>query len=113
MPGWGAKLEEVLDPVLPGSEQFRLQQSRAIETSEELLAEFAFLQQSGMLVIGQEPSPSCAPTPTAAPSMAATKMKVVNHLRIGCNYINPLPRRQGIASWPRLPGRSVERQWQM
>ena len=79
---WGEKLEEVFDPPLPGSEQFRLQHNRAMETSEELPGECAFLQQSGMLVIGQEPSPSCAPTPTAPPSMAAMRVKAINHFRI-------------------------------
>ena len=79
MPCWGDKLEK-LDPLLPGSEQFKLQQSRAIETPAVLLADWAFLQQSGMLAI--EPSPSCAPTPTAPPSMAATRRKAVSHLRI-------------------------------
>src|SRR5258705_13661173 len=83
MPGWGEKLEAVFDPPLLGSEQFRLQHSRAIDTSEELPAECAFLQQSGTLVMGQEPSPSCAPTPAAPPSMAAMRVKAVNHFRIG------------------------------
>jgi len=46
----GDKFEEVLVP-LPGSEQLRLQQSRAIETCGVLLADCAFLQQSGMLAI--------------------------------------------------------------
>ena len=80
-PGRGEKLEDVFDP-LPGSEQFKLQHSRAIETSAVLLVDWAFLQQSGMLVIGQEPSPSCAPTPTAPLSIAVTRKKAVNHLRI-------------------------------
>jgi len=89
MPCWGEKLEEELDPPLPGSEQFKLQQSRAIETCGVLLADCAFLQQSGILAI--EPSPSCAPTPTAPPSMAATRVKTVNHLRIlATNYIDVL-----------------------
>jgi hypothetical protein len=83
---WGEKLEEVLDPLLPGSEQFKLQQSRAIETPRLLLVDCAILQQSGMLAI--EPSPSCAPTPTAPLSMAATRRKAVTHLRINMsNYI--------------------------
>jgi hypothetical protein len=72
----------VFEPPLPDSEQFRLQHSRAMETSEVLPADCAFLQQSGMLAIGQEPAPSYAPTPTALPSMAATRMKAVNHLHI-------------------------------
>ena len=76
-------------PLLPGPEQFRLQHKRAMETSEELAAECAFLQQSGMLVIGQEPSSSFAPIPTAPPSMAAARARAVNHFRIGVvNYID-------------------------
>jgi len=54
----------------------------AIDTSAVLPDDCAFLQQSGMLVIGQEPSPSCAPTPTAPPSMAASKMNDVSHFLI-------------------------------
>jgi hypothetical protein len=48
------KLDELLFPVLPGSEQFRLQQSRAIEAPGPLLC--AFLQQSGSFDIGHVPS---------------------------------------------------------
>ncbi len=59
MPCWAEKLDEVFDPLLPGSEQLRLQHSRAIETSGVLLAEWAFLQQSGILAIGQLPSLPC------------------------------------------------------
>jgi hypothetical protein len=33
------KLDDVLEPVLPGSEQIRLQHSRAIETSDVRLAD--------------------------------------------------------------------------
>lgn len=73
-------LEEALVLLLPGSEQFRLQQSRAIETTGALLDDCALLQQSGMLAI--EPSPSCAPAPTAPPSIAAMRAKAVSHLRI-------------------------------
>jgi hypothetical protein len=50
-PCWDEKLEEILDPLLPGSEQLRLQHSRAIEACGVLLAVCAFLQQSGMLAI--------------------------------------------------------------
>jgi hypothetical protein len=87
-PGCGEKLE-AFDPLLPGSEQFRLQHNRAIEPSAVLPDDCAFLQQSGMLVIGQEPSPSCAPTPIAPPSMAASKMNDVSHFLITeSNYID-------------------------
>src|SRR5260370_21486973 len=87
VPCWGETVEEELVPPLPSSEQFRLQHSRAIETSGALLADCAFLQQSGRFDIGQEPSPRCAPTPTAPPSIAATRVKAVNHFRIAVlNY---------------------------
>jgi hypothetical protein len=48
------KPDEPLFPVLPGSEQFRLQQTRAIEAPGTLLR--AFLQHSGNFNIGHEPS---------------------------------------------------------
>ena len=82
MPGCGEKIEDAFGPLLPGSEQFRLQHNLAMKTSEVLLADWAFLQQSGMLVIGQEPSPSWAPAPTAPARMDTTSTKTVNHLRI-------------------------------
>ena len=84
MPCWG-ELEE-LDPLLPGSEQFKLQQSRAIEAPGVLLADCAFLQQSGMPAI--EPSRSCAPALTAPPRSPAMRVKTVNHFRIvGMNIL--------------------------
>jgi hypothetical protein len=74
-------MEDAFGP-LPGSEQLRLQHNLAMKTSEMLPADCAFLQQSGMLVIGQEPSPSGAPTPTTPARMEVTSTKAVNHLRI-------------------------------
>ena len=50
VPGEVEKLEEELDPVLPGSEQLILQHNLAIETSGVLLIECALLQQSGRFV---------------------------------------------------------------
>jgi hypothetical protein len=92
VPCRGETLEEELVPPLPGSEQFKLQHSRAIETSGEVLADCAFLQQSGRFDIGQEPSCSCAPTPTAPPSMAATRVKAVSNFRIDVvDYIHQFP----------------------
>jgi hypothetical protein len=91
VPCGGETVEEELVPLLPGSEQLRLQHSRAIEACGVLLADCAFLQQSGMLVIGQEPSCSCAPTPTMPPSMATTRVRAVSHFRIDVvNYIDRL-----------------------
>ena len=48
------KLGELLFPLLPGSEQFRLQQTRAIAAPGPVPS--AFLQQSGSFDIGHEPS---------------------------------------------------------
>jgi hypothetical protein len=70
------KLYDTFEPLLPDSEQFRLQQSRASETSGALVAEWAFLQQSGNLVSGQEPSCRCAPVPTTLISIAAITLKM-------------------------------------
>ena len=53
VPRCAEKLDELLLPVLPGSEQLRLQHNRAIEAAGPLLP--AFLQQSGKFDIG----PSC------------------------------------------------------
>jgi hypothetical protein len=61
--GGEGKLDEVFELVLPGSEQFRLQQSRAIDAEEVFSADCAFLQQSGTFAIGQEPSRERTPTP--------------------------------------------------
>jgi hypothetical protein len=80
-------LEEL--PPLPGSEQFSLQQSRAIETTGVLFDDCAFLQQSGILAI--EPWPSYVPAPTAPLTRAAMRAKAVSHLRIVVkNYIERL-----------------------
>jgi len=78
---WRDKLD-AFDPPLRGSEQFRLQQSRAIEASAVLLADCAFLQQSGILPIGQEPWSACALTPIAALVRAMISMELVNHFRM-------------------------------
>jgi hypothetical protein len=81
VPVEGEKLEAEFDPVLPGSEQFSLQQRRAIETAGVLSADCAFSQQSGF-AIGHSPAPECAPTPTAASSMARTRTELDNGLHI-------------------------------
>jgi len=79
MPCGVETLDEMFNPPLPGSEQLRLQQSRAIETSGVLLADCAFLQQSGKF---DEASFLCEPMPTAPVSIAATIMNTVSPLRI-------------------------------
>jgi hypothetical protein len=68
------KLEAVLDPLLPGSEQFSLQQRRAIETSDAWAVDLAFLQQRGIFLSAEDPS--SALTPTAAPAMATIIAKL-------------------------------------
>jgi hypothetical protein len=50
------KFDAVLEPLLPGSEQFSLQQRRAIETSGALAVDLAFLQQRGIFPSIQDPS---------------------------------------------------------
>jgi len=70
--------DELLFAVLPGSEQFRLQQTRAIEAPGWLLR--AFLQHSGSFSIG--PSCWCAPTPTAAVNMTIVSNADVIRFRI-------------------------------
>src|ERR1044072_2126369 len=73
------ELDEVV-PVLPGSEQLRLQQSRASEAWGPWLC--AFLQQSGKFDIGHEPSRCCAPTPTAPVNMTIVSATDVSHFRM-------------------------------
>ena len=74
------KLDELPLPVLPGSEQFRLQQTRAIEAPGSLLR--AFLQHSGSFNIGHKPSCSCAPTPAAAVNMTSVSTAEVSRFRV-------------------------------
>lgn len=81
--------EEPFDPLLPGSEQFKLQHKRAMATSGAPLADFAFLQQSGSFDIGQEPSLPCTPAPVMLPSIATARITDVSHCRIiESNYID-------------------------
>jgi hypothetical protein len=77
------KLTELFGTVVPGSEQFKLQHSRAIETSGALPFSRAVSQQSIMPLIGHLPSLSCAWTPaTALASMAMIRTKAVSHFAI-------------------------------
>jgi hypothetical protein len=82
VPGEVEKLAVEFVPLLPGSEQFKLQHRRAIAACGELSAECALRQHSGMLDIGQEPSSNCAPTPTAPSIIDITRVETVIHLRI-------------------------------
>ena len=73
VPGLLDKFEALLDPPLPGSEQFNLQQRRAIETWGASLVDRAFLQQRGMFPSDQDRSSALAPT--APPSRTITIVK--------------------------------------
>jgi hypothetical protein len=80
-------LKETLEPVLPLSEQFKLQQRRAIATSGEPPGAFAFLQQSGKFDIGL--SPACTPAPVAPLKIATTRIADVSHcLILEADYID-------------------------
>jgi len=72
--------------VLPGSEQLRLQHSRAIEASGPWRR--AFLQQSGSFDIGHEPSRWCAFTPTTPVNMTIVSATDVSHFRIAASTID-------------------------
>ena len=68
------RLEAVVDPLLPGSEQFNLQQRRAIETAGAFATDRAFLQQGGIFP-APVPSPALAPAVPPNRMMMATKLK--------------------------------------
>jgi hypothetical protein len=82
------RLEEVLLPLLPGTEQFRLQHKRAIETAGDCSADWARLQQSGILLIGQELSCRCPPVPVTPITMVPMSKKDASHLIIFNDYID-------------------------
>jgi len=69
-----SKFEALLDPMLPGSEQFSLQQRRAIEFSGALVTDRAFMQQRGIFPSTQDPSFVLAPT--APPTKAITTARL-------------------------------------
>ena len=79
------KFEAPLDPLLPGSEQFSLQQRRAIETSGALPVDLAFLQQRGIFPSTQLPS---ALAVTAPPNRAMMTARLKARFTIAkTNYI--------------------------
>jgi hypothetical protein len=89
MTGCGEILDETFEPASPVSEQFKLQQRRAMATSGVPLADFAFLQQSGSFDIGHELSPACTLPPLAPPNIAKTRIVDMSHcLIIDSNYID-------------------------
>ena len=69
------KLEALFDPPLPGSEQFNLQQRRAIETWGALVADRAFLQQRGIFPCTKASSAALEPTAPPSRTMMAAKLK--------------------------------------
>ena len=80
VPGLVDKFEVLLDPPLPGSEQFSLQQRRAMETWGAVSVDRAFLQHRGIFAFAQDPS--AALTPVAPPSRAMTIMRLNARFRI-------------------------------
>jgi len=67
-------LEALLDPPL-GSEQFNLQQRRAIETSGALPVDLAVLQQRGIFAFAQDPSAALTPTAPLMKAMIIVKLR--------------------------------------
>lgn len=74
-PSFLDRLEALVTPPLPGSEQFSLQQRRAIETSRALPVDLAVLQQRGIFAFAEDPSAALTPTAPAAKAMMITKLK--------------------------------------
>src|SRR6266513_3018039 len=74
------KLEKLIPALLPCSEQFRLQHSRAMDTSGARLANRAALQQASIRAVA--PAPSCALTPLALLSKAMRRIKFTDRFRI-------------------------------
>jgi hypothetical protein len=69
------KLEVLFDPPLPGSEQFNLQQRRAIETSGALATDRALLQQRGIFPCTHDSPAALALTAPPSRTMMAAKLK--------------------------------------
>lgn len=69
------KFEAFVDPPLPGSEQFSLQQRRAIETWGAVPVDLAVLQQRGIFAFAQVPSAALIPTAPLARAMVIIKLK--------------------------------------
>jgi len=76
-PGCDEKPVELLEPVVPDSPQFSLQQSLAIDADDEFCLDLAFLQHAGRFGIGQEFSGSCAGAPIALLRTAARRRKII------------------------------------
>lgn len=68
------RLEALVDPLLPGSEQFSLQQRRAIETWGALSVDRALLQQRGIFPSALDPSSALAPTTPPSRTIMIVKL---------------------------------------
>ena len=79
------KFEVVFAPPLPGSEQFSLQQRRAIEVSGAIAVDLAFLQQRGIFLSTGDASAALAPI--AVPSRMTTIAKLKILFSMPGNYI--------------------------
>jgi len=69
------RFEALVDPPLPGSEQFSLQQRRVIETSGAVPVDFAVLQQRGIFAFAQDPSAALTPNAPLTKAMMIVKLK--------------------------------------
>jgi hypothetical protein len=88
VPSFLDTFEALVDPPLPGSEQFSLQQRRAIETSGAVPLDRAVLQQRGIFAFAEDPSAALIPN---TPLMKTrTTMKLRTRFRMPPNYIQPL-----------------------
>jgi len=65
----------LVNPPLPGSEQFSLQQRRAIDTCGAFAADLAFLQQRGIFLSAKDPSSALAPIAPPARAMRRVRLK--------------------------------------
>jgi hypothetical protein len=70
------RFEALVDPPLPGSEQFSLQQRRAIETWGAVSVDLAVLQQRGIFAFAQNPSAVLTPTAPLAKAMITEKLRI-------------------------------------
>jgi len=74
VPSFRDRLEAFVDPLLPGSEQFNLQQRRAIETPGALPVDLAVLQHRGIFAFAQDPSAALRPIALLARAMVMIKL---------------------------------------
>lgn len=85
VPKFFDRFDALVDPPLPGSEQFSLQQRRASETWGAVSVDLALLQQRGIFAFAQDPSDAL--TPTAPLTRTTMIMKLRARFRIPAEYI--------------------------